>query len=83
MQVTVRVWFRTSVYGLIHILTDFIERGLPNEDASTLANTKRPVLPRTAGVFLAGENVDNAPSNGAPGIRTPPGRSDALVSVHT
>lgn len=65
VRVQLREWFGARVDGWSHIRTDFIEHALPDEDAPALASPKRPVVTRAAGVFVAGDHVDNASINGA------------------
>ncbi len=65
VRVQLREWFGASVDGWSHVRTDFIEHALPNEDAPALARPQRPVVTPAAGVFVAGDHVDNASINGA------------------
>ena len=65
VRVQLREWFGPRVDGWRHIRTDVIEHALPHEDAPALARPQRPVITSAAGVFVAGDHVDNASINGA------------------
>ena len=62
VRLQLREWFGARVDDWRHIRTDVIEHALPNEDAPA---PRRPVTTRAAGVFVAGDHVDNASINGA------------------
>ncbi len=65
VRAQLRTWFGAEVDGWRHLRTDRIRRALPTEDAPALAESRRPVTTDQAGVFAAGDHLDNASINGA------------------
>ncbi len=66
VRAQLRDWFGPGVDHWEHLRTDHIRHALPSEDApGPLAQSQRPVETEVAGVFIAGDHVDNGSINGA------------------